>query len=281
LRSGERFTAQVRRFAGRCLEKAPSAWLARQPAGLLFERLQRGIVGVGNALEGRMPRRVRRERVGEVRVEWVEEPRLDGRCSWAAAERPDPLPLRPTADSSMRLFGELPAPESEHCADRLVHDLHEGALQLPDFRRVKESLWVWQPEGVEPLNQAEAPKAGDRFKEEAARPAEIELQLWDRHPAVAAAVDDALCAAAAADYRQGAQGLQEVARTGEASALPAGSAVGEVIAAVQKLTGRPTEEVVLLLAPLIERRLGSECKDEDCERYAQALEFLWSQLEGA
>ena len=288
LQFGDAYREHIAAFAKRCREsdeRLAKAKLFQDPPEVQAERLQQAVVSVADAIERQMPRPVRRERRGVVQIDWEEGPqgRLDGRCFWRAAESPTPVPLLAVAQSAMRRDAEIDPPASDRFADLLLRDVRAGRLRLPDFSQPRHEgshfLLEWQPEVVEPRPLKEAPGPDFEFRGgDAALPLPIEIDLWQNHGEVADLIDRALCAAAAADYGRGGRGDKEAAASGEGSRAPASPEVEKVMRTLQDLTGRPTGEVALLLAPLLERHLEQKEHAGPCAGYARALEFLWSQL---
>jgi RNA polymerase sigma factor (sigma-70 family) len=290
LQAGRGYRDQVVKFSRRCREDARLAKseLFAWPEELVAERLQRGIVGVADAVERRMPPQARQERRGEVLLVWLSESPgpLDAEWGWvgppAVTSSPAAPRLLPVARASMQRYAELPLAEGEAFADRLLHDLQGGEIDLPDFRRVRgdksQTLLRWQPKPVESVPLSRPLRERERLKEPDEFPHAVELELWKRHPEAARAVDEALCAAAEVDYRRATgegTGKEAPAPRGKPEEGPA---VEQVVRALQELTGRPAEEVVLLLTPLLERRVLQDPAAQNCARYLNALAFLWSQL---
>jgi RNA polymerase sigma factor (sigma-70 family) len=88
---------QVREFAKQCRDdpRLEGALLFRDPPSRIAERIERGAVGLADAIEEHMPAAVRRQKTGEVQVSWKDEKGwLDGECFWSEAGS---LPSRPEA----------------------------------------------------------------------------------------------------------------------------------------------------------------------------------------
>lgn len=307
LEAGAKYRRELQAFVERCRNdsRLSKSTLFDQPRDLVLERIEQGIVGVADAIERCMPPEVRRERRGEVQVEWQDHGQLDALCAWKEQSTGPKLPLRRTACASMRSHAELDFEEAETCADLLLRDLRAGKVALPDFQRADKkgqttevTLLLWHPETVEPvkavpLTNEPLPLADDQF--------ELELALWRDHPEAAAAVDEAICAAVAEDCRHSAETssgqppagtempsqatVEEVLqwfrrRESERQGGTAQSATRQVIHELQKLSGRSEEEVLMLLAPLVEERGATAGSHVPCLDRQQALAFLWSQIIG-
>ncbi|MDA4133467.1 MAG: hypothetical protein OK454_10150, partial [Thaumarchaeota archaeon] len=237
--------------------------------------------GVANAVEELMPDSARWEQHGKLFVKWEQpESWLDGQASWQAHDAKGTLRLQPVARSSLRLYAELPAPESEVFADHLLLAVRGKQVDLPDFTwkegDKQHSVFEWHPKGVRPVPEKETPVPGDRLREDRdLLPFPIELDLWEKYPEAAQAVDDALLYAISADERsrQGVSGAPD-----ESDRPVAASELEQVVCALQKLTGYPVEDVILLLTPRLEKRVQEECESTSCTAYHRALEFLASRL---
>ncbi len=283
LRRSQDSREQILGFAKHCNAdcRLKDATLYQDPPEMRAERLLRAVGGVANAIEERMPVSVRQEQRGKLFVGWEESGDwLNGQASWQAQDAKEALRLLPVARSSLRLYAELPAPESEVFADHLLSAVRERRVDLPDFTwkegDKQHTVFEWYPKGVLPIPESEAPGAGDRLPEDKdLLPFPIELDLWEKHPDAAQAVDDALLKAVAAGERSR---RSEVGVLDGSDQPVEASEVEQVVRALKELTGHPVEDVVLLLTPRLEKRVQEECESASCNAYRSALEFLASHL---
>jgi hypothetical protein len=274
---------QILAFATHCSadRRLRDATLFKDLPEAVAERLLRAVGGVAHAVEERMPDSVRWEQHGQLSVKWEQSGSwLDGQAAWQARDAKEALRLLPVARSSLRLYAELPAAESEVFADHLLSGVRDRQVDLPDFTwkegGKQHTLFEWHPEGVRPIPENEAPGVGNRLPEDRELlPFPIELGLWEKYPEAAQAVDDALLNAIAADQRSG-QGVSGDPDQGDQRVET--SEVEQVVRALQELTGYPVEDVILLLTPRLEKRVQEECESAPCTAYRRALEFLASRL---
>jgi hypothetical protein len=298
LQSGEEYRREMIRFAERCQRNPVIAGLPifREPPGVAAERLERAVVGLAAEIEEQMPEDVLLEQSGHFVIRWSKaDGWLDGEGWWESPRmfhiRRHPagsFPLQPAARSAMRSYAEVSDSDSDVLADRLLGDLKEGKLCLPDFTLTPGSDDLshlsWSPRDVEIPEVAGLSAPGDARDrdEEGSLSLDVEggIRPWDSHSEVAAVLESLLDEAFAQRSAQAPRPAGEVSGAVEVSLEIAG--VLRIVRAVQELTGCTPEEAGLLLAPLLERRIANDCgTNEICTRYQRAMEFLAGQFHSA
>jgi hypothetical protein len=270
--SGRAFDQQMRRFAEMYHhdKRLPHTTQSAKTPG----QLQRGVVGLADEIDDRMPDAIRRQREGSLQMDW--QPTngwLGGKCSWAGDGESRPLELLPATRRAFRVYAELSAPESEVGADVLLRGLRVGECTLPEFhfkeRDGERTRFEWRAsKGVEATQRADpSPLEIEKWAQADLPLVDAELNVWGHYPHAADVVRRLLLNAVEADFHE--------SRWETAYPL---TDLDRLVETLARLLSRPPEEVIALVAPLLEQHFERECGPGQCMAYARALRHLYDRL---
>jgi hypothetical protein len=262
-------------FARRCQAQVKETALREEALPIFVERMQRALVGVVDVFERRMPKNVRWEKVGHVRIEWRETVEsVDGDFQWVEAGQSAKYPLLKPTLQAFDSYAEIRQPDNLICARQLLVDLRDRQVKLPSFEFCKESnqtatVLQWRRREVAPVSSKEAPSVPAPTENLLPLYLEFELSLWDKRTEAAEMLDAAICAAVSADVARGCQ--------------PGGpgTELATVVHWILTVTEFSKETVDELLESSLLSWPGEKPVAGECTPSRAALEFLLDQVKGS